>query len=229
MNELPMIALHRHGAYCPCGDLESRRPTTDGTKNRSSPREAYTSWCCSSWCPFRPRLKCLSTNTRNSFERASLALDPPRSPVSPTLIVLSTLTQQCPTALTAAAGVSARSGTSRRSLRSRRGRNTVLPPKPRRAAAMASSTPDFGVARDSVGSSTRPGWDARRASSDQRVAMRERARIHAAGLRHLRPPRAFIARVEIPRGQARARSAAACELRSGFDGAGPRVGGAQQR
>lgn len=48
------------------------------------------------------------------------------------------------------------------------------PPKPRRAAAMASSSPGFAVARDPVGSSNRPGWDARRASSDQRVAMRER-------------------------------------------------------
>ena len=31
VSELPMIALHRHGAYRPRGDLESRRPTTDGT------------------------------------------------------------------------------------------------------------------------------------------------------------------------------------------------------
>jgi hypothetical protein len=31
VSELPMIALHRHRAYRPRGDLESRAATTDGT------------------------------------------------------------------------------------------------------------------------------------------------------------------------------------------------------
>ena len=55
----------------PRGDLESRRPTV----RRTVPRGAGDArlGVAGSWCPFQPRLTRLSTNTRNSFERAWLA------------------------------------------------------------------------------------------------------------------------------------------------------------